>query len=114
MSGSRERVYIQLPEFPENSIMGLSKSARNHLVRYSGVMGNCGRGFIPFVDELVDVHGDDAKELIEVLRLEGKSGASLNIGDYYAVENPDSKSPTGYDWYLVRIHNHFSDFRKIF
>ena len=100
---SRERVYRQMPDFSENLMMGLSSRARNHFVRYSGSLGSW---FVPVVEEMIDEHGKGVNELMEVSKLEGQQGIVLDIGQPYAVENPDRKDPHGNDWALIRIHRH--------
>lgn len=88
-------------DFSENSVMGLGPRARNHLIRFSGRVNDR-----PFVEEIIDAHGEDAKVLIEVLKLEGKHGKVLDIEEAYAVENPERKDPKGNDWYLYKNHRH--------
>lgn len=101
--GGRTRIYRKMPELSERL---LGKTSRTHLVRTTGAVCR-GLKAIPFAQEMIDVHGTGAQELLQVLRLEGKYGKVLELGDKFAVRNPSPKFPDGgADWALIREHEH--------
>ncbi len=97
----KERVYRSMPEDSDNSVIGLSDRARNHLARTCGDIG--GKSLVV---EVINAHGEDAQQLIETLKLEDKPGFVLDVGERYIVLNPHPSHPAGMDAFTSRTHRH--------